>query len=291
MFAGRRPVPWALHGGLFKEGKRDHSGSMQLFSPVCPRCRSGLQRNGESLGCLQCGAVFPVHSSIVDFLHPFPLPAEQAVIARRFDQVAAEYDSTVVSLVEEAGCPWNLYADQLEKVVRQAAGKIILDVGCGTSFPAGPFVPDDSIYLGLDISMGMLNDASSLFRDKVNFSFWHIDVERIPLPADSVDLCLALLVLNAVSDPAGVARQIRRVLRADGELFGSVLLDVPALSLPLFPFAPARAPSLGQPAGDRPLEEFFSVLLSDGRTLRTLRKARFGDILLFHLQPETPPFP
>ena len=47
-------------------------------------------------------------------------------------------------LVEGLGCPWDDYTARLETFMGGAGGKIILDVGCGTSFPVGPFVPRTS---------------------------------------------------------------------------------------------------------------------------------------------------
>jgi SAM-dependent methyltransferase len=245
---------------------------MQLFTPICPSCSSSLQRNGATLSCSGCGAVFPLQNSIVDFLKPFSLPDEQAVIAGRFDQIASQYDSSIITLVEEMGCPWSQYTDRLERVLQGAQGKIILDIGCGTSFPAGPFVPDNSIYLGLDISMSMLQGARSLFGDKLNFFFWHIDVDRIPLPEGSVDLILALLLLNVLPDPVRSARQIDRVLRPDGQLFGTAFLRLPEVISP-FPY---------HPVSEQVLEEFFAVFLSNRRVLS--REISEG-MLTFHIYP------
>ena len=181
-----------------------------------------------------------------------------------------------MSLVEEMGCAWSQYTDRLEKLLAGAQQKIILDVGCGSSFPAGPFVPDNSLYLGLDISMGMLEGARSLFGDKLNFSYWHIDAERIPLPDGSVDLCLALLLLNVLSEPERAARQINRVLRPQGELFGTVYLSSVQV-LPPFP---------GHPVTERALEEFFAGFLTGGREVT---QEKCGSILLFHIHPRLDP--
>ena len=66
--------PGRQGGGLFKGLDKQHTIAMQLFTPACPRCTKGLQRNGETLSCSECGAVFPLRNSIVDFLQPFALP-------------------------------------------------------------------------------------------------------------------------------------------------------------------------------------------------------------------------
>ncbi len=216
--------------------------------------------------------MFPLKNSIVDFLQPFSLPDEQASLAGRFDQVSVQYDSAVVTLVEEMGCPWSQYTDRLEKLLDRAQQKIILDIGCGTSFPAGPFVPDNSIYLGLDISMRMLEGARSLFGDKLNFFYWHVDADRIPLPDGSVDLCLALLLLNVLAEPERAARQISRVLRPGGELFGTAFLNPP----------PEFSPFPDRPVTEKSLAEFLGVFRSAGMTLN---REQCGGILLFHLHP------
>jgi len=200
---------------------------MQLFPPFCPACRENLARNGESFTCQKCGRVYPMRGGLVDFLASLPLTDAQQVVRRTFDTLSSSYDNAVVRLVEGLGCPWDDYTARLETFMAGAGGKIILDVGSGTSFPVGPFVPRTSIYVGVDVSGEMLGHAQSLFGDSLNVALWNVDAERIPLPDSCVDLCLALLSFNVFPEPHKAAGEIRRVLKKDGSVFGTVFVRHP----------------------------------------------------------------
>jgi ubiquinone/menaquinone biosynthesis C-methylase UbiE len=205
---------------------------MQLFAPFCPSCRESLARNGDSFTCSKCGRVYPLKKGVVDFLASLPLTDGQRGVQSTFDTMAAAYDNAIVRLVESLGCPWSVYTAKLEAFMGKAGGgKIILDVGCGTSFPVGSFLPGNSIYLGMDISPEMLAHAKSLLGDNLNASFWAIDAERVPLPDNSVDLCLALMVFNAFPEPQKAAEEIKRVLKREGGLFGTVFFQNPPENL------------------------------------------------------------
>jgi ubiquinone/menaquinone biosynthesis C-methylase UbiE len=200
---------------------------MQLFPPFCPNCRENLARNGDSFTCQKCGRLYPMRGGLVDFLTSLPLAEAQKVVRRTFDTLSPSYDNAVVRLVEGLGCPWGDYTARLESFMAGAGGKIILDVGSGTSFPVGPFVPRTSIYVGVDVSAEMLDHAQSLFGESLNVALWNVDVERIPLPDACVDLCLALLSFNVFPEPRKAAGEIRRVLKKDGSVFGTVFVTLP----------------------------------------------------------------
>ncbi len=139
-----------------------YNAPMQLFSPFCPSCRENLARNGDSFTCSKCGRVYPLKNGMVDFLTSLPLSDAQQIVQKTFDAVAPSYDNAIVRLVESLRCPWSTYTARLEAFMTHAGGKVILDVGCGTAFPVGSFVPQTSIYLGMDISLEMLGHAKIL---------------------------------------------------------------------------------------------------------------------------------
>ncbi len=149
------------------------------------------------------------------------------MVQKTFETLASTYDNAIVRLIESLGCPWSAYAAKLEAFMAGAGGKVILDVGCGTSFPVGSFIPSNSIYLGMDISAEMLAHAKSLLGESFNMALWNIDAERIPLPDNCVDLCLALMVFNAFPEPQKCAEEIKRVLKRDGGLYGTVFFQNP----------------------------------------------------------------
>ena len=200
---------------------------MQLFSPFCPSCRENLARNGDSFTCSRCGRVYPLKSGMVDFLTSLPLSDAQQVVQKTFNDVASSYDNAIVRLVEGLACPWRDYTANLESFMANAGGKVILDVGCGTAFPVGSFIPQTSIYLGMDISLEMLSHARALLGENLNAALWNIDAERIPLPDNCIDLCLALMAFNVFPNPHKAATEIHRVLKKDGSAFGTVFVSSP----------------------------------------------------------------
>ncbi len=200
---------------------------MQLSSPFCPSCRENLARNGDSFTCSKCGRVYPLKNGIVDFLTSLPLTDTQKMVQTTFDSVSGTYDNAIVRLVESLSCPWNAYTAKMEAFMSTAGGKVILDVGCGTSFPVVSFLPQTSIYLGMDISQEMLGHAKSLLGDNLNAALWNIDVERIPLPDTCVDVCLALMAFNVFPNPSKAAEEMQRTLKKDGSVFGTAFVQAP----------------------------------------------------------------
>jgi ubiquinone/menaquinone biosynthesis C-methylase UbiE len=247
--------------------------AMQLFSPFCPSCRQDLARNGDSFTCSRCGRVYPLKGGTVDFLTSLPLTDAQQVVQHTFDSVAASYDNAVVRLVESLSCPWSAYTARLERCIGNAGGKVILDVGCGTAFPVGSFIPSTSIYLGMDISLAMLSHARMLLGDNLNAALWNIDAERIPLPDNCIDLCLTLLGLNVFPNPHKAATEIHRVLKKDGTVFGTVYFRAP----------PEEFPS------EKPMEERLvrEVLAVFDPALWELTIEKQGGILFFQVRKNT----
>jgi ubiquinone/menaquinone biosynthesis C-methylase UbiE len=243
---------------------------MQLFSPFCPSCRQDLARNGDSFTCSRCGRVYPLKGGTVDFLTSLPLTDAQQIVQRSFDSAAASYDNAVVRLVESLSCPWNAYTAKLEAFIGNAGGKVILDVGCGTSFPVGSFIPPTSIYLGMDISLEMLSHARMLLGNNLNAALWNIDAERIPLPDNCIDLCLALMVLNVLPNPHKAATEIHRVLKKDGTVFGTVYVQAPPEDFP----------------NEKPMEADLirEVLAVFDPALWELNVETVGGILFFHVR-------
>jgi ubiquinone/menaquinone biosynthesis C-methylase UbiE len=243
---------------------------MQLFSPFCPSCRQDLARNGDSFTCSRCGRVYPVKNGMVDFLTSLPLSEAQQIVQKTFDAAATSYDNAIVRLVESLGCPWGTYTGKLEAFMANSSGKVILDVGCGTAFPVGSFVPQTSIYLGMDISLAMLDHAKALLGENLNSALWNIDAERVPLPDNCVDLCLALMTFNVFPNPHKAATEIHRVLKKDGVVFGTVFIKPPPEEIPT---ETAIEPDM--------VREILSVF---DPALWELSFEKQGGILFFHVQ-------
>ena len=244
---------------------------MQLSMVFCPRCSTDLMRNGATVACNGCGAIYPTRHDIIDLLHALPVSDRQAAICSKFDGLAATYDDTIVSLVEAKGCPWHSYTEELESFMRGREQELILDVGCGTSFPIGSFLPADAAYVGLDSSLHMLERARDFLGDNPRVSLFRMDIERMQMPSDSFDTCLALLSLGVMLDPERAAEKIARALKPGGQLFATV---------PLSDFGAAESAFGGRPLDEEDVRELLSVFRAEGRRIVS---SRHGDILFVQL--------
>ncbi|MGA2975613.1 MAG: class I SAM-dependent methyltransferase [Spirochaetia bacterium] len=209
-------------------------------------------------------------NGMVDFLSALPLTDAQQIMQRVFDAIAPSYDNAIVRLVESLSCPWRTYTARMESFMASAGGKVILDVGCGTAFPIGSFIPQTSIYLGMDISLEMLGHAKILLGENLNASLWNIDAERIPLPDTCIDLSLVLMSFNVFPNPHKAATEIHRVLKKDGAVYGTVFTQAPPEEI----------------TSERPIEpglvkEILSVF---DPALWELSFENQGGILFFHVQ-------
>jgi ubiquinone/menaquinone biosynthesis C-methylase UbiE len=212
---------------------------------------------------------------MVDFLTSLPLSDAQQIVQKTFDAVAASYDNAIVRLVESLSCPWRTYTAKLEAFMTNSSGKVILDVGCGTAFPVGSFVPQTSIYLGMDISLAMLDHAKDLLGENLNSALWNIDAERVPLPDNCVDLCLALMAFNVFPNPHKAATEIHRVLKKDGVVYGTVFIKPPPEEIP--------SETAIEPDMVREILSVFDPALWD------LSFENQGGILFFHVQKNVKP--
>ena len=79
----------------------------------------------------------------------------------------------------------------------------------------------------MDISLEMLGHARALLGENLNAALWNIDAERVPLPDNCIDLCLALMTFNVFPNPHRAATEIHRVLKKDGVVFGTAFIQPP----------------------------------------------------------------
>jgi ubiquinone/menaquinone biosynthesis C-methylase UbiE len=132
-------------------------------------------------------------------------------VARVYDRIAPFYD------FHEAPMDFFGGRDRRRRVVGEAHGEV-LEVGVGTGRNL-EYYPSDARVTGIDISERMLERARSRARDlgqKATLRW--ADVEELPFDDASFDTVTATCVFCSVGDPIRGLREVRRVVRADGEV-------------------------------------------------------------------------
>ncbi len=89
----------------------------------------------------------------------------------------------------------------------------VADLGCGTGNAAEMLAPWVAEVVAIDSSPEMLDAARRRLAEYANVRFVEADLTRTPVRAGSVDAAVCLLVLHHVEEPAGVIRQMARMLR------------------------------------------------------------------------------
>jgi ubiquinone/menaquinone biosynthesis C-methylase UbiE len=122
-----------------------------------------------------------------------------------YDTIAPRYDTRFVDAVSRI---------ENELATMNLPARNVLDLGCGTGLYLEYCQP--SVYVGLDISEGMLSVARSKFP---THRFIQGDMSAIPLPDTSVDSVVSLFgSFSYCLTPHRCVEEINRVLRPGGRV-------------------------------------------------------------------------
>lgn len=135
----------------------------------------------------------------------------EARVAKRYEQLAADYDTRWADYVAESHQHTLPY-------ISLAPNSRILDVGCGTGVFLQHILGDEpSLELaGVDLSGAMLKVAHDRF-DKLH-PFVHGSVNALPLSDASFDQVVSCSSLHYWPDPYRGVAEMARVLRPGGQL-------------------------------------------------------------------------
>lgn len=124
---------------------------------------------------------------------------------------ARSYDSWFES-------PWGRYAWAVESgllhgALEDVAGRLLLDVGCGTGRSSAVLSGHGAYVVGIDPDAGMLGLAGA----RVDSAILGAG-ERLPFRDHAFDAAVAMTVLEFVRDPAEVVAEMARVTRSPGKI-------------------------------------------------------------------------
>jgi SAM-dependent methyltransferase len=136
---------------------------------------------------------------------------------------AALYAADEQAALPEAAALASLGCGNPTAVAELRPGEVVLDLGSGGGIDvilSAKRVGPEGIAYGLDMTDEMLalaqqNAAEAGVRNAI---FLKGDIERVPLPADSVDVVISNCVVNLSTDKPAVLAEIARVLRPGGRV-------------------------------------------------------------------------
>jgi SAM-dependent methyltransferase len=121
----------------------------------------------------------------------------------RYDGHADWYDDSFPLYDEDA--------DYLEQLLGEGAGRLCLDVGCGTGRYAARIVAAGYQACGIDLSADQLRIARTR-----SSRVAQADARVLPLRSASIDAVVAMYIHTDIEDFAGVVAEIARCLTAGG---------------------------------------------------------------------------
>ena len=126
-----------------------------------------------------------------------------------YDVIAPKYDARY------AQNPLDGVSRELRALVAQNRARDVLEVGCGTGHWVIELHPFARRVIGLDFSLGMLEQAHTQ-NDK--FLLTNGDANHLPFPSASFDLVLSVNALQHYTNQRAFITESRRLLRASGAL-------------------------------------------------------------------------
>jgi len=197
---------------------------------ACPICKQPVTPTANGLFCPRDGVEYPVHNGIPDFVMEDQTKSINPFL-RSFDSVATIYERP--SLNE--GPSWYGVMDQinaelglpsieeligmLTKMV-DARNGLGLDVACGTGFVTRSIAQNMRLVYGIDLSVGMLEQATEYAREKGirNVRFARSSAERLPFSDAVLDGVTSSLALQLFPDTVAALSEMARVMKTGARL-------------------------------------------------------------------------
>jgi SAM-dependent methyltransferase len=129
----------------------------------------------------------------------------------------AEYFRSFDALRERDDCEPYAFSEAIHGYSR-AAGRKVLDVGCGNGYVLYHYARHGADVCGVDLTPTAVWLSNRRFElAGLSGQFDVIDGKRLPFPDATFDLVCSMGVLHHISDPAPIVGEIHRVLKPGGQ--------------------------------------------------------------------------
>ena len=197
---------------------------------VCPICKQPVTPTVNGLFCPRDGVEYPVHNGIPDFVIEDQTKSPNPFL-RSFDGAAKTYEGPS----SNEGPSWYGVMDQINAQLRipsmeemrrtltkmvDAKNGLGLDVACGTGFVTRSIAQNMRLVYGIDLSVGMLEQATEYAREKGirNVCFARSSAERLPFPDAVFDGVTCSGALHTFPDTVETLDEMARVMKTGARL-------------------------------------------------------------------------
>jgi len=194
---------------------------------VCPLCKSSLLLSSRGYSCQFCQKTYFIKNDVPNFLTQPESESVNPIIksVSRIDKLAKIYETRLWYPIV-----YHLYGGiripsvkkTIEKITEMtdAQGGVVLDVACGTGMYTRPIAKRTAKVYGIDISQGMLEQASELAKKAGlnNIILARADVEKLPFPNQFFDAACCSGALHLFPDTVKALKEIVRVLKPESPL-------------------------------------------------------------------------
>ncbi len=131
-------------------------------------------------------------------------------VAEKYNRMSAVYD------LMESPMEFFFYSKWRKEALSGLSG-MVLEVGVGTGKNL-KYYPEECLVTGIDNSEGMLEKAREKAEGMKNVTLLLMDAEHLEFPDNSFDYVITTFVLCSIPDPVKALREMKRVLKPDGEM-------------------------------------------------------------------------
>ncbi|MGB8311360.1 MAG: methyltransferase domain-containing protein [Halobacteriota archaeon] len=194
---------------------------------VCPLCKQPLTPTIDGLFCQRDGVEYSVKNGIVDFIVEDITKSTSPVLRSvdKIDEFAKIYEGpSWYGIMDKINAELNLPSiEDMVKMMTErvdAENGVGLDVACGTGFVTRHLAQKMRLVYGIDISMGMLEEATKYAREKEieNIRFARSMVENLPFPNGVFDGVTCSGALHLFQDTVEALNEMARVMKRGARL-------------------------------------------------------------------------